>query len=168
MNELKFTFDEDLKASDSLIEYIKSQQAKPERFIGLPSEKEYLDVVKKAVKKYQATDWDGIVVVGIGGSNLGTLAVWRALRGKKEIGFAETLDARRLDRILKHVTAKTLVVIVSKSGTTAETVANADVIMNKIKDPEQVVAITDEDSKLWNWAKENNFGVIPVPKEVGG
>lgn len=131
-----------------------------------------LPTIKAAIKKYSALQPEVIIVVGIGGSNLGTMAIWRALRGKQEIGFAETLDARRLARILKHVEKKdrgpAVIIIVSKSGTTTETIANAAVLLSKLQQKDKVVAITDENSKLWQWATERNVEALPIPAEIGG
>lgn len=131
-----------------------------------------LPAIKAAIKKYSALKPEVIIVAGIGGSNLGTMAVWRALRGRQEIGFAETFDARRLDRILKHVEKKdrgpAVIIIVSKSGTTTETIANAAVLLSKLGKNDKVVAITDENSKLWQWAIKNNADVLAMPAEFGG
>lgn len=109
-----------------------------------------------------------IVLAGIGGSNLGALAIYKALRPKKEICFAETLDSRRLGRILGHLQHPAVLIIISKSGTTAETVANAAVSLEKMKKGDRVIAVTDEDSKLWHWADKNGFLKLAVPKEIVG
>lgn len=135
-------------------------------------DEDYLALIRKMVKKYRALRPEILIVAGIGGSNLGALAIWRALRGNQEIGFAETLDARRLDRMLRHIERKdrgpAVIMIISKSGTTTETIANASVILPKLKKADKVIAITDENSVLWKWARENKFDVLPIPKEVGG
>lgn len=109
-----------------------------------------------------------IVLVGIGGSNLGAMAVYKAVRPKKKIFFAETLDARKLDRILDRLEHPTALVIISKSGTTAETIANAAVLLNKLKNKCKVVAVTDKGSKLWNWAADNDFLSLAAPDDTSG
>lgn len=109
-----------------------------------------------------------IILAGIGGSNLGALAIYKALRPKKQIYFAETLDSIRLDRILENLQHPAVLIIVSKSGTTTETIANAGVLLNKLKKQDKVVAITDEGSKLWDWAEKYEFFKLSVPKEVVG
>lgn len=99
---------------------------------------------------------------------MGALAIYKALRPKTEICFAETLDSRRLARILDHLQHPAVLIIISKSGTTAETVANAAVLLGKLKKEDKVVAITDEGSKLWNWADQQGFLKLSVPKDIAG
>lgn len=158
MDGLTFDFGS-VQAPKELIDYIKLQQGSPAPFVRLP------DGVVTLPKKQNK---GSLVVVGIGGSNLGALAVYQALRPKKKIYFAETLDARRLDRIIKKLEHPATYLIISKSGTTAETIANAAVLLSKKKKEDKVIAITDEGSKLWAWAKENGFDAIAIPKDVGG
>lgn len=155
---LKFDFG-NTQAPKELIDYIKSQQENPAPFVRLPD---------GAVTLPKKRNKGSLVVVGIGGSNLGALAVYQALRPKKKVYFAETLDARRLDRIVKKIEHPATYLIISKSGTTAETAANAAVLLSKKKKGDQVVAITDEGSRLWQWAKKNSFDAIAIPKEIGG
>jgi len=63
---------------------------------------------------------------------------------------------------------------VTKSGTTTETVASFEMLLNLIKEykPETyanyVVAITDKDSPLWVYAYQNAIDCLEIPKKVGG
>ncbi len=157
--DLKFDFGSPLTAPQELVDYIQSQQDRPEPFVRVP------DVALKLPKKKGR---GSIVVVGIGGSNLGTLAVYQALRPKKKMYFAETLDARRLDRILGALEHPATFFIVSKSGTTTETAANAAVLLSKREKGDQVIAVTDQGSALWQWAQAHAFDTLAVPKNVGG
>lgn len=168
MKELKFSYNESLVPSKDLLEYLREQKSDPARFVRLPFDKEQLKIVQRAVKECQSSKIGSVIVVGIGGSNLGALAVWKALRGKQELCFAETFDARRLDRILSHLSHPAVVAIISKSGTTAETVANAAVILDHLNKEDKVAVITDKDSKLWNWAKKRNFEILEIPQDVVG
>ena len=125
-----------------------------------------LKEVKEAVKS--CGNPESIILAGIGGSNLGALAIYKALRPKKEICFAETLDSRRLSRILDQMKQPAVLIIVSKSGTTTETIANAAVLLSNFKKGDKVITITDEGSKLWNWAEKHEFLKISIPKEIVG
>lgn len=113
-----------------------------------------------------------IIVAGIGGSNLGAMAVWQALGDGEGMVFAETLDARKLKRILallkKKNRKKAALLIISKSGTTAETIANASVILRNLSKNDKVFAVTDEGSKLWRLAKEKKWEISVTPAEVAG
>lgn len=127
------------------------------------------------------------VVVGIGGSNLGTKAVYDALLGYRDgmqperspkLLFAETTDPEWLAsarQLLGTLTdpQQVIVTIISKSGGTTETLANFEVLMEgltaKLGDvTSRVVVITDEGSKLWEAAKAKNIASLAIPKPVGG
>ncbi|MDH5752738.1 MAG: glucose-6-phosphate isomerase [Deltaproteobacteria bacterium] len=70
-----------------------------------------------------------IINIGIGGSDLGPQAVFQALspwhRPGRQAHFVSNLDPGQLDTVLRQVDpSRTLVVVVSKSGSTQETLAN--------------------------------------------
>lgn len=129
-----------------------------------------------------------LVVVGIGGSNLGTIAVLESMYGtffneeQPDIKayFADTVDTDHLYDIIMLIEQEmekgknVLIAMISKSGTTLETVANADVFIYLLKKyrPDDyhrfVVAITDEGSKLWDLAGEHEFDRLAIPAQVGG
>jgi glucose-6-phosphate isomerase len=129
-----------------------------------------------------------IVVIGIGGSNLGTIAVQESLLGaghdlspgtRPRILYADTVDPSRTLRILdlvdKALRSREHVVVslVSKSGTTAESAANAQAIVRVLearrkRAQDHLVVTTDEGSPLWNIAKESGIPALAIPKSVGG
>ncbi len=128
-----------------------------------------------------------VIVVGIGGSSMGTKAVQEAVLGKlynqvqtsPRILYVETVDPDSLDgicRLLEPVLEENediLVNIVSKSGETTETIANAMILLDllrKYKDDyhECVVITTDKGSKLWRVAKQLNIDTLEIPQKVGG
>jgi glucose-6-phosphate isomerase len=151
--------------------------------INLPSDNAMHSQVKKLSKKYSKATL--IVVVGIGGSNLGTMAVYDAIKGKyasfyedKMVLFADTVDSDSLDHFCsamkEHAEGgfKTLLCFVTKSGGTTETVANFEVLYQTLKKhqkgDEWVVAITDKGSKLWDLAAQKRWDTLEIPKYVGG
>ena len=75
--------------------------------------------------------FDAIVHIGIGGSDLGPRLVWEALRPLEApitLRFAANIDGAEIGAALHGLDpASTLVVIVSKTFTTLETLANANV-----------------------------------------
>src|SRR3990172_93136 len=127
-----------------------------------------------------------IVVIGIGGSNLGTIAIQEALLGKQwnlhnspRILYADTVDPDALQVIIEEMQnvlrqgQQILLNVISKSGSTTETVANFEVLLNVLKRHRKdagkyVVATTDKDSPLWKLAVKNGFSVLEIPKKVGG
>jgi glucose-6-phosphate isomerase len=129
---------------------------------------------------------DILILVGIGGSNLGTLALAQAIRGSLQhlttspaLLCADTTDAHALHDIVGTVREaakrkqRVALVIISKSGTTTETVANANVLLETFpatgKDwRNRVVAITDEGSALWIAAGKERFHRALIPSRLGG
>jgi glucose-6-phosphate isomerase len=71
-----------------------------------------------------------IVHIGIGGSDLGPRLVWEALRpldGAIELRFAANVDGQEIEAALHGLDpATTLIMVVSKTFTTLETLANAE------------------------------------------
>lgn len=75
-----------------------------------------------------------LIVIGIGGSNLGTMAVYEAMKAKnknlKELIFADTTDSFLIEDIIEemkqlHAQGEEIGInVVTKSGTTTETIAN--------------------------------------------
>jgi glucose-6-phosphate isomerase len=129
---------------------------------------------------------DILVMVGIGGSNLGTLALAQAIRGSLQhlttapaLLCADTTDAHAVSDIAQTVRAaakkkqRTALIVISKSGNTTETIANANILLEALaatgKDwARRVVAITDEGSALWKAAEEKKFLIASIPKRLGG
>ena len=126
-----------------------------------------------------------MVVIGIGGSSLGTQAVYEALYSKEgnlhfPLYFADTVDSDHIHALLQRAEhalknkRTILITVISKSGTTIETIANFECFLALLKkyEPnkyhEYVIAITDENSALWNLVGDQKFDRIAIPKNVGG
>ena len=126
-----------------------------------------------------------MIVVGIGGSNLGTQAIYEAIFGKEgspqfPLYFADTVDSdyiaillKRTEYCLQHNHA-VLITVISKSGTTTETIANFECFLLLLKKyhpknyQQYIVAITDKDSSLWHYAQQASIDRLEIPKEIGG
>lgn len=103
-----------------------------------------------------------LVIIGIGGSNLGTLAVMDALRmnkkSEKEIISLDTVDTADIERNIAHLKVKLekgesiILTTVSKSGTTAETIGIFEILYSELycqyKNHVHIVTISDSESKL--------------------
>jgi len=162
----------------------------PECSINLPVDQDLMAVVKVIKKSKVTKALKYIIVIGIGGSNLGTKAVYDALFGAfdpiepmrfPKMIFLETCDPQYLERFsdfLKNQIKnpeEILINLISKSGTTTETVANFEIIAavfnEKFGDEalhDRLVITTDENSKLWNLAKSKNITTLHLPHDVGG
>ncbi|HSD56426.1 MAG TPA: hypothetical protein VLA92_04720 [Candidatus Saccharimonadales bacterium] len=159
----------------------------PECSINLVKDQKLLEQVQQLTAVKVSPSLKYSIVVGIGGSNLGTKAVYDALVGYGDLMdpqrsprmlFAETTDPEtllQLSRLLAEVSSKdeVLVTLISKSGGTTETLANFEIIMQAFRTnfadaQDRVVVITDEGSKLWNVATSRNIDCLAIPVLVGG
>lgn len=150
--------------------------------INLPSDDLILKDVGDVLKK--TCDAKSIVVVGIGGSNLGTMALCEGvrgkfynLRGKRKAYFVDTCDGdfvRDVEDLVREDLKKgekIVVNVVSKSGGTTETIANFEYLFSRLykyKKKIYFVFTTQNDSKLWEFGEKMGCFLLDVPKKVGG
>lgn len=158
-----------------------------ESSIRLPKDLPLREDVECAYRKTCTDSLKYVVVVGIGGSNLGAKAVYDALRRAydrtseqgPELIFADTTDARLLSDIIKLLESvenvcDALITIITKSGMTTETIANAEIILNAFEKKfgasvrDQCIVISDTGSALHTYATEHGFATLAIPNEVGG
>jgi len=174
--------------TERLVSVIKSgAYDEPESSLNLSGDKSLLEQVKALASDKATSSLKYNVVVGIGGSNLGTKAVYDAVLGYRDVMqpdrspkllFAETTDPEWLasaSQLLGTLTdpQQVIVTIISKSGGTTETLANFEILMEgltaKFGDmTSRIVVITDEGSKLWQAAQAKNIASLAIPKPVGG
>lgn len=114
-----------------------------------------------------------IVIVGIGGSSLGTYAIHQFLQHKendKKLHFLESTDPLDIQRRVKKIDLKNaLFIIISKSGTTIETISILKYLYSQTDiNSTNTICITENDSKLNSYAQANNMKVFEIPKNVGG
>ena len=127
----------------------------------------YKEYAKSVVQK-------NIVVIGIGGSTLGTYAIYKFLKYSKNLSkklyFLETTDPIDIRSKLENIELDdTLFIVISKSGTTIETISIFKYINSLIKcDKNNTLVITESDSKLSGYAKANGITSFDIPKNVGG
>ncbi len=111
--------------------------------------------------------YEKIVVLGIGGSALGARMIADYFDNEKLL-VLDTLDPHAVEKILKSIPlAKTLWIVVSKSGTTLETMTLRDMLKPGIPQGNWVI-ISEKDSELWKWSQEINCPAFEMPKSVGG
>ncbi|MFW5951136.1 MAG: glucose-6-phosphate isomerase [Gemmatimonadota bacterium] len=135
--------------------------------------------------------FENVVVLGIGGSALGTTALLHALRGPDwnertdeerehypRLFVLDNVDPHTVGSLLERIDVRrTLFNVVSKSGTTAETMSQFLVVRDRLRaaldDPDGVrrhlVFTTDPESGvLRRIADEEGIVTLPVPRNVGG
>jgi len=128
-----------------------------------------------AFKEYAATvSQQNVVVIGIGGSSLGTYAIYKFLKHsrdlEKKLFFLETTDPIDIQSKLENIDlSDTLFIVISKSGTTVETIAIFKYINSLVKcDASNTVVVTEYDSKLNAYAQIHKMKRFEIPKNVGG
>jgi len=107
-----------------------------------------------------------LIVAGIGGSNLGTKAIQEIIGSKIPVYYADTVDSDSINAIIKNAKGKITLNVISKSGTTTETIANFEAIVDKKKC--EIVVTTDKNSKLWKFAEAHKYKKLEIPHDVGG
>ncbi len=159
----------------------------PPGFMRLPKTGEYAEASARVAEEVRGSGATDFVHVGIGGSALGPMALHRALnhpyynalseRRGPRIHFAENTDPATLSAILDVADPEaTWVNVVTKSGSTAETMANFLVIRGVLVDAlgdfgfqGRMVATTDpEKGFLKEIADREDLITLPIPKDVGG
>lgn len=123
--------------------------------------------------------FDELVILGIGGSSLGAKAIQNFLSDQistNSLHIWDGLDPAFIEQSWKKLKnpKKTHFLIISKSGTTLETLSLAQWVSEKLsplglKIEDQSTAITElKDSSLSKWASDNSVPVLEVPLDVGG
>ena len=116
---------------------------------------------KKTIAKYKK--FKNIRVIGMGGSTLGSQTIYDFLKHKigKNFLFIDNLQPKQ-----KKTTKQFLSLVISKSGNTTETIANANII---IKKKDRSIFITEnKDNYLHKLAKKLKSEVIHHNNYIGG
>lgn len=144
------------------------------------------------VKEYAAMvkgRFDNILVLGIGGSALGGIAVTEALLkpywnllseeqrdGMPRIFFLDNIDPDTINGLFEVLDLKkTLVNVITKSGSTAETMSQFMIVKDKLEKElgenyrYNVVATTDKKTGILRQiAEQEGYKTFVVPDDVGG
>ncbi len=137
--------------------------------------------IEAFAKERLSEEWTDQVVIGIGGSSLGAEAVLRSARPHHRRGlrthFADNLDPESVDRLFSQLDLRTtLLVVVTKSGTTIETMSQFWIARQLLEEAvgakrahRHVVAITDpEDGALRRLVNQEGWYSFDIPPNVGG
>lgn len=202
---MKFTYkDSALLGEDELVKFNDQLEGYQDILIQAKNDKEFLlkeaslflpfdDVLLQKCNKIKedkcTSSLKYVVVVGIGGSNLGTKAVYDTKFGHFDkyqpnraprMIFADTNDSSELHEINMllssdvHDVSEILINVITKSGTTTETIANSEIIIapfrNKFGDSinDRIIVITGEESPLLEESNKHEMTSITIPNMVGG
>ena len=145
---------------------------------------EIISYVKEVKDKF-----DAFVVLGIGGSALGPMAVQQAINhpyyneisrekrgGYPRFYVADNVDPEKLVYLFETIDiTKTMFNVISKSGSTSETMSQFMIIKKMLEEKlgekasEHIVCTTDkENGNLIKIAKEEGYKTFIIPAGVGG
>lgn len=157
-------------------------------FYQLPDEQELVDTIRKFAEG-AGQAFENVVVLGIGGSALGTIALRSALLGPwwneldseareyyPRLYVLDNVDPDSLGPFLRRTDlTRTLFNVVSKSGGTAETAAQFLIVRARLEAElgdgyrRHLVFTTDpHDGVLQAIANQEGIAALPIPQNVGG
>ena len=142
----------------------------------------------QATAKIVRRNADAFVVLGIGGSALGPMAVFQALchlrhnelkkskRKAPKFYVEDNVDPERMASLFDILDlGKTVFNVITKSGSTSETMSQYLIIMNMLKEKygdkanEHIIATTDaKNGNLIKIAKKEKLKTFYIPDGVGG
>ncbi len=112
-----------------------------------------------------------IVIIGMGGSILGSKAIYSFLKHKikKKFIFLDNLDEDYLKQIKKNKKLpKSLFLIISKSGNTNETILNMYFLKNFLTNKNTIILSENKDNFLRKVAIKNKYFFVNHNKIIGG
>jgi glucose-6-phosphate isomerase len=146
-------------------------------FLDQPDRTDDLAAIEAAAKTL--SKFATVVLLGVGGSSLGGRALAAladsgaglGVPGKPRLIVAENVDPFAFERLIKALDGKTTgALLVSKSGGTAETLAQAHALLPILTDASaQAIAITEPgDNALARLAKRHGIPIVDHPPTLGG
>ena len=169
--------------------YNKDLAQKPYPFMKLPETRFQFHEMKALAEQIKQRGIKNLVLLGIGGSSLGTETIFQALlhpfhkhttdfrKDAPRYFILDNIDPHKINSIIETISPdidKTLLVVISKSGETPETISQFMIfkaLMEKSGNDfkERIILITDKDKGLLNKiAREEGYAVLNVPEGIGG
>tara|TARA_B100000686_G_C16640547_1_gene889839 strand:+ start:24 stop:1226 length:1203 start_codon:yes stop_codon:yes gene_type:complete len=132
-------------------------------------EKNYkFDFDTSTVKKF--SKYENIVVIGMGGSILGTKSIYSFLKNriKKKVFFFDSLDLNSKYKKIKNL-KNSCFIVVSKSGNTLETIINLGAIFSKnLLKKKLIIIVGSTDNALRTIANQYQAEIIEHKEFISG
>lgn len=140
-------------------DFFDSPQTAPGALSAANAAKKEIEKLKAFLAKIDSENrWSTLLIVGIGGSELGPKANYEALQAYAKPGrsarFLANIDPDALELVMRGLDLqKTLVVIISKTGTTLETLTNEEILRKRFEkagltSKEHFISVSSEKSPL--------------------
>jgi len=170
------------RLADARREVIRLADTGTQGFMNLPFDRYAQRMTLKAAERFKKKCTD-LVVLGIGGSDLGARALYQTLidetrhKGIRLHFSGSSTDPDDLARLIRTLDFKrTSINVISKSGGTLETMAAFLVLREKLQKhlgiktaSERIIATTDPESgSLRELAHKEHYPMLPIPPNVGG
>tara|TARA_A100001037_G_scaffold261982_1_gene251303 strand:+ start:102 stop:1316 length:1215 start_codon:yes stop_codon:yes gene_type:complete len=134
------------------------------------SEKFKLDFKVKDLKKFN--EFKSVVIIGMGGSILGSEAIHQFLKIKikKKIYFLNDINIEKVEKVRNKINLRqTLFIIISKSGSTVETISNFLSLNIIKKNAKNIILISEKGNNfIYNLSRKFNLYHIDHKKYIGG
>jgi len=158
----------EIKSNEEIFKNLK-KETKSVGYYSLP----YQDISK--IENYAASiTCNNIYVIGIGGSSLGTKAIYKFLRTtkkfKKKLFFLDTIDPLRINYLLSlSEMTDSHFLIISKSGTTIEPTSILKYLSSKVDITKlNSTIIAGKDTPLYLFSQKKEIQFFEIPEDVGG
>jgi len=129
----------------------------------------------EAVAQSMLTKSDILLILGIGGSYLGSKSVLSALNKENVVYAGYSLDPRVNQRVWDKIKKKDVALcIISKSGDTLEIKEAYNFFVNKLKNKyddlnkRTVVITNNKDGYFYQEAEKNKYKILNMPDNIGG
>ncbi|OJX09835.1 MAG: hypothetical protein BGO77_00150 [Caedibacter sp. 37-49] len=167
------------KASISFSEIKAAYHNKKLPALSIVSEKDHLEECQRIAQTWKKR-FKNIVLFGTGGSSLGAqtcIELYQTRGGKPEdspyFHFMDNIDPHTFTQLLKGLDLKTTgFLVISKSGTTAETLCQFLSLISAFKNQlsqDQVIVITEpKNSPLRRLAEQHQYQLLDHPSNIGG
>ena len=158
----------EIKSNEEIFKNLK-KETKSVGYYSLP----YQDISE--IENYAASiTSNNIYVIGIGGSSLGTKAIYKFLRTtkkfKKKLFFLDTIDPLRINYLLSlSEMTDSHFLIISKSGTTIEPTSILKYLSLKVDITKlNSTIIAGKDTPLYLFSQKKEIQFFEIPEDVGG
>ena len=155
---------------ENIYQKILSDINNPIKTLNVLSDKLSYNFKKKEIEKYKK--FKTLAIIGMGGSILGTKAIFNFLETKinKKVYFFDDLNENKMLKFKKkEVLSNVLFIVVSKSGNTIETLTNFYSLKILKKNAKNIIIISErKNNLLFNLSKNLNLHYIEHKKNIGG
>ncbi len=157
---LKYT-----KVKESILKDINN----PKSIYNILNENYNFNFKLKDLKKFN--NFRNIVIIGMGGSILGSEAIYYFLRHRvqKNLFFFNNLNSEEITKFRRKNLKNILYIVISKSGNTLETLTNLVALRIVKKDKKNIILISEKKNNiLFNVSKKFKLFFIEHKRHIGG